>query len=52
MRVFLTEKANELQEEIKQKWLQFEEDFFSSLTITEKLVLFQLLEKLKPDFGK
>lgn len=52
MRVFLTSKALELEEEIKRKWLQFEEDFFSSLTATERLILFQLLEKLKTDFGK
>lgn len=50
MRVFLTTKATEFQETIREKWLQFDEDFFSSLTPTERLVLFQLLEKLKSDF--
>ncbi len=52
MRVFLTQKAIDLEQEIKEKWLQFDENFYSSLTATEKLILFQLLEKLKSDFGK
>ncbi len=52
MRVFLTPKAIELQEQIKEKWLQFENDFFAALTETEKLIMFQLLEKLKLDSGK
>ncbi len=47
MRVYISEKSKRLENEIKEKWLKFEEDFFISLTATEKLVLFQLLEKLK-----
>lgn len=52
MRVFLTPKATGIKEQIKDKWLQFEEDFFSSLTATERLILLQLLEKLKLDLVK
>jgi DNA-binding MarR family transcriptional regulator len=52
MRVFLTPKAIELQEQIKEKWLQFEDNFFAALNQTEKLIFFQLLEKLKLDLGK
>lgn len=47
MRIYLSEKAQKLENAINANWLKFEEDFFVSLTATEKLVLFQLLEKLK-----
>lgn len=47
MRVYLAEKARKLEVLINRSWLGFDEDFFCALTGTEKLVFFQLLEKLK-----
>jgi DNA-binding MarR family transcriptional regulator len=47
MRVYLAEKARNLEYRINSQWMDFDDRFFSALTGTEKLVMFQLLEKLK-----
>ena len=51
VRVYLTQKSRDLESSISEVWLKFEEVFFKSLTATEKLVLSQLLEKIKMDFN-
>ncbi|MEZ5425568.1 MAG: MarR family transcriptional regulator [Pyrinomonadaceae bacterium] len=48
-RVFLTEKAINQKTEIIQTWMESNSYFFKSLTETEKLIFFQLLEKIKED---
>jgi DNA-binding MarR family transcriptional regulator len=47
MRVYLAEKARNLENRINSQWMDFDNEFFSALTDTEKLIMFQLLEKLK-----
>ncbi len=46
MRVFLTQKGVEILPEVEHQWKEAESILMSNLTITEKLVLSQLFEKL------
>lgn len=46
-RIFLTERGRSIRTEIEAQWLELEEDCLSSLTETERLVLFDLLGKLR-----
>ncbi|MBA3632861.1 MAG: MarR family transcriptional regulator [Acidobacteria bacterium] len=46
VRVFLTEKGNERQSLVEEQWLKLENRTFLNFTETEKLILFQLFEKL------
>ena len=47
MRVYLTPRGIEHQKLVEEKFAEFEIDFFSSLTETERLILTQIFEKLK-----
>lgn len=47
MRVYLTSKGIEYQKTVEEKYIEFETDFFSRLTETEKLILGQIFGKLK-----
>jgi len=49
-RIFLTERAFEMREEIEAQWLELEENCLSGLTETERLVLFELLGKLRTTY--
>lgn len=49
MRVHLTQKGIEHQQLVEEKCADFETDFFSNLTGTEKLILIQVFDKLKVD---
>jgi DNA-binding MarR family transcriptional regulator len=44
-RIFLTEKGIEIRSKVEKLWQDLEDDVYSNLTETEKIVLFQLLEK-------
>jgi DNA-binding MarR family transcriptional regulator len=44
-RIFLTEKGTEVRSKVETLWQNLEDDVYSNLTETEKIVLFQLLEK-------
>ncbi len=44
-RIFLTEKGIEVRSNVEKLWQDLEDDVYSNLTETEKIVLFQLLEK-------
>ncbi len=46
-RIFLTERGSGMREEIESQWLELEESCLSGLTETERLVLFELLGKLR-----
>ena len=46
-RIFLTDRAFAMREEIEAQWLELEENILSGLTETERLVLFELLGKLR-----
>ena len=46
-RIFLTDRAFSMREEIEAQWLELEENILSGLTETERLVLFELLGKLR-----
>jgi len=46
-RIFLTKRGFEIRDEIEQQWLELEESCLSGLTETERLVLFDLLGKLR-----
>lgn len=46
-RIFLTESGREMRGEIESQWLELEEYCLSGLTETERLVLFDLLGKLR-----
>lgn len=52
MRVYLTPKSLKQKDLIYAKWQEFDDSFFQSLTDTEKLIFFQLLDKIKQDFLK
>lgn len=43
--IFLTEKGIEVRLRVEELWQNLEDDIYSNLTETEKIVLFQLLEK-------
>lgn len=47
MRIFLTEKGFEFESLIKEQWLKVETQLLLNFTETEKLILFQLFNKLK-----
>lgn len=46
-RIFLTDRGRSIRPEIERQWLELEEDCLSSLTETERLVLFDLIGKLR-----
>ena len=46
-RIFLTKRGAEMREEVESQWLELEESCLSGLTETERLVLFELLGKLR-----
>jgi MarR family transcriptional regulator, organic hydroperoxide resistance regulator len=46
-RIFLTDRGLSIREEIEAQWLELEESVLSGLTETERLVLFDLLGKLR-----
>lgn len=46
-RIFLTDRGRSIRPEIEGQWLELEEDCLSSLTETERLVLFDLIGKLR-----
>lgn len=52
MQVHLTPKGIEYQTRVEQRWVEFETEFFSDLTDTEKLILTQIFGKLKDSFFK
>jgi DNA-binding MarR family transcriptional regulator len=43
--VLLTKKGVEIRPEVEKIWQELEADIYSNLTETEKMILFQLLEK-------
>ena len=45
--VFLSKKGAGVRENVERQWLNLETDAFSTLTETEKLILFQILDKLR-----
>jgi DNA-binding MarR family transcriptional regulator len=47
MRVHLTQKGIDYQKLVEEKYVEFETDFFSTLTETEKLIFIQICGKLK-----
>ena len=49
-RIFLTERAFEMREEIEAQWLELEENCLSGLTEVDRLVLFELLGKLRTTY--
>jgi len=46
-RIFLTVRGAEMREEVESQWLELEESCLAGLTETERLVLFELLGKLR-----
>ena len=46
LRTFLTQKSFDLRMLIEEQWLKIENQMFSDFTETEKLILFQLFDKL------
>ncbi len=46
-RIFLTDRGREMRGEVESQWLELEESCLTSLTETERLVLFELLGKLR-----
>lgn len=49
-RIFLTERGHEIREDIEGQWLELEEASLVGLTETERLVLFDLLGKLRSTY--
>jgi DNA-binding MarR family transcriptional regulator len=49
-RIFLTERGRTIRDEIEAQWLELEENCLSGLTETERLVLFELLGKLRTTY--
>jgi DNA-binding MarR family transcriptional regulator len=49
-RIFLTDRGREMRGEIEGQWLELEENCLSGLTETERLVLFELLGKLRTTY--
>lgn len=49
-RIFLTAQGSDMREEIEAQWLELEESCLTSLTETERLVLFDLLGKLRSTY--
>jgi DNA-binding MarR family transcriptional regulator len=50
MRVYLTQKGIKHQKLVAEKFVEFETEFFSSLTETEKLILTQIFGKINNNF--
>ena len=46
-RIFLTPLAYEMREEVEDQWLELEQNSLAAITETERLVLFELLGKLR-----
>ena len=49
-RIFLTQNGYDIREEIEEQWLELEESCLANLTETERLVLFELLGKLRTTY--
>ncbi len=49
-RIFLTPRGREMREDVESQWLELEENCLSGLTETERLVLFELLGKLRSTY--
>jgi DNA-binding MarR family transcriptional regulator len=49
-RAHLTDKGVDIRELIEDQWLELEEETLSGLTETEKLILYQLLGKLRENY--
>lgn len=49
-RIFLTDRGRSIRDEIEGQWLELEENVLSGLTETERLVLFELLGKLRSTY--
>lgn len=49
-RIFLTDRGRSMRDEIEAQWLELEENVLSGLTETERLVLFDLLGKLRSTY--
>ena len=49
-RIFLTKRGQEMRGEIEAQWLELEESCLTGLTETERLVLFDLLGKLRTTY--
>lgn len=49
-RIYLTERGRAMRGEIEAQWLELEESCLSGLTETERLVLFELLGKLRTTY--
>src|SRR5687768_16715983 len=47
VRVFLSAKGNQVRVKVEEQWQKLENDFFSPLNETEKLILQQIFDKLK-----
>lgn len=47
VRVFLTDKGSAVRKNVEEQWENLENDFFSPLTETERLILRQIFDKLK-----
>lgn len=52
MRVFLTEKGSQIREAVVSQWRKFEDQVYSNLTETEKLILSQLFLKMNENLFK
>lgn len=46
-RIFLTERGYRMRDEVEEQWLELEQNSLSAVTETERLVLFELLGKLR-----
>jgi DNA-binding MarR family transcriptional regulator len=46
-RIFLTQRGNEMRFEVEDQWLDLEESCLAGLTETERLILSELLGKLR-----
>lgn len=49
-RIFLTDRGFEMRRDVESQWLELEESCLSGLTETERLVLFELLGKLRTTY--
>jgi DNA-binding MarR family transcriptional regulator len=49
-RIFLTPTGNSMRQQVEAQWLELEESCLSGLTETERLVLFELLGKLRTTY--
>ncbi len=50
VRVYLTSKGANCRNLVEKQWTALESNFFSHISETEKLILLQILEKLKQNF--